>query len=304
MKAFFRVILLQGALLLASTISSFSSPTRPGFFIPDSIQSVTLTYKKVNNLILLPVRINDSVVVDLILDTGCRNLVLFGKQFQKLFTFQPGKQVQFSGLGSGEPLFGKLSLNNSVSIEAVLGRNIPVVVVPQRNIFGSYVHADGVIGYEVFSRFEIEIDPKLQQITFRPGQYATLSSEYSSVPIRIVDSRPLIDCEMVFTDDRKHLCDLMIDTGSILGLLLKTTDLDFIEDRGEYEILGRGFNGPIEGVRLMTSRLILKDLVLKSVPTGIIHSPWHNHASIGMNILKDYRIVLNYCEGYAGFKRI
>jgi hypothetical protein len=109
---------------------------------------------------------------------------------------------------------------------------------------------------------------------------------------------------MVFTKDRKHLCDLMIDTGSILGLLFKTTDLEFVGDREEFEMLGRGFNGPIEGVKLMMDRLILKDLVLRSVPTGIIHSPWHNHASIGMDILKDYKIVLNYCEGYAGFKRI
>jgi hypothetical protein len=39
------------------------------------------------------------------------------------------------------------------------------------------------------------------------------------------------------------------------------------------------------------------------VLTGIIASPWHNYASIGMDILKDYTLVLNYCKGYAGFRK-
>jgi hypothetical protein len=39
------------------------------------------------------------------------------------------------------------------------------------------------------------------------------------------------------------------------------------------------------------------------VPTGIVSSEWHNNASIGMDILKDYIVILNYCEAYACFKR-
>jgi len=303
MKAFLKVFAVLATLLLFTSILSFSSPTRSGFYIPDSLRSVTLRYKTVDNLIVLPVRINDSIVVDLILDTGCRNLVLFGKQFQKYFDFMPGHQVQFSGLGAGGPVFGKLALNNHVSIDAVAGHDIPVVVVPNRNLFGSYVNAHGVIGYDVFAKFEIEINPKLKQITFRPALIAELSDEFTAVPIRIVDSRPLIDCEVVFTKGQTHLCDLMIDTGSILGLLLKTTDIGSFSYKGYYETLGRGFNGPIEGFRLVTERLVLKDLVIKYVATGVIESSWHNHASVGMEILKNYTLVLNYCKGYAGFKR-
>ena len=51
-----------------------------GFFMPDELNEMTLHYKTYHNLILLPVTINDSVHVNLILDTGCRNLVLFGRR--------------------------------------------------------------------------------------------------------------------------------------------------------------------------------------------------------------------------------
>jgi len=302
MKAFFRILTLQAALILLS-ITVWSSPTKAGFYLPDSVQSVTLKYKLVNNLILLPVTINDTINLNLILDTGCRNLVLFGKRFQKLFTMQPGSRVQFSGLGEGNPVYGKLSLGNTVVLGEAIGNQIPVVVVPEQNLFGSYTQVHGVIGYDIFTKFEVELNPVLKEITLRPAATADLASNYNRVPIRIEDSRPLINCEVVLTKDHKHLCDLMIDTGSSLGLLLKTTEIENFEDQGSTTVLGRGFNGLIEGIKTNTKRLVLQDMVIESLATGIIHSTWHNYASIGMDVLKEYTVVLNYCKGYAGFRK-
>jgi hypothetical protein len=140
-------------------------------------------------------------------------------------------------------------------------------------------------------------------ITFRPASTATLSSEYIHVPIRISDARPIIDCRVVLDKNKTHVCDLMIDTGSTLALLLKTTDLENYSIRATTKILGRGLNGEIEGFETVTDRLELASLEMTNLQTGIIHSPWHNHASIGMSILKEYTFVLNYCKGYAGFKK-
>jgi hypothetical protein len=301
MKAFLKTLTLQTVLLLLST-SVWSSP-KAGFYLPDSVQSVTLKYKVINNLIILPVTINDSIQLNLILDTGCRNLVLFGKRYQKLFTLQPTSRVQFSGLGSGDPVYGRLSLNNTVSIGEAIGNNIPVVVVSDKNLFSSYVHVHGVIGYDIFTKFEVELNPVLKEITLRPAGNAELSSLYTRVPIRVVDSRPIIDCQVVFTKDKKHLCDLMIDTGSSLGLLLKTTMIENFKSEGSAEVLGRGFNGIIEGIRTVTKKLVLQEMEIASLSTGIIQSPWHNYASIGMDVLKEYTLVLNYCKGYAGFRK-
>ena len=125
------------AACLTTSIPACSTgwPFRSGFHLPDSVAALTLKYKTINNLILLPVRINDTLRVNLILDTGTRNIVLFGKRFQKYFKFEPSQQVQFSGLGSGNPVFGKLSINNEVSIQSVIGLDIPIVVVPNKNLF-------------------------------------------------------------------------------------------------------------------------------------------------------------------------
>src|SRR5687768_7707695 len=94
------------------TFSTQASETKAGFSLPDHISEVTFKFQSIQNLVVLPVIINDSIQVNLVLDTGCRNLVLFGKRFQRLFLTEPNQKVQFSGLGDGNPIHGNLSLNN------------------------------------------------------------------------------------------------------------------------------------------------------------------------------------------------
>ncbi|MEO7991710.1 MAG: pepsin/retropepsin-like aspartic protease family protein [Chryseolinea sp.] len=275
-----------------------------GFFMPDNLKEVTLRYKTYRNLIILPVTINDSIHVNLILDTGCRNLVLFGKRFQKLFAIDSEKKVKFSGLGSGKPVFGSLSLNNKISIDKVSGTKIPVVVVPERNVFAGTMKVDGVIGYDIFIKFEVELNPNEKLITFRPAFSSALASTYQHIPIRIEDSRPFLQSRISIDKD-VFAYSLMIDTGSSLGLLLKTTDDKHFNDynNNNLEVLGQGFNGMISGFKTKAKKLELEGFLLVSLPVGIIQSPWHNYASIGMDVLKGYSIVLNYCKEYIGFKK-
>lgn len=301
MNAFPRLISI---IVLALTISSSTKASpRAGFYLPDSLLQVTLTYRNINNLILLPVVINDSIHLNLILDTGCRNLVLFGRRFQKLFNAEPGKKIQFSGLGSGRAITGSLALNNRVTIGAVLGEHIPVVVIPNRNLFGSYPNIDGVIGYEVFTRFEIELNPVLQKITFRPGYSGSLPGGYTHIPLRIEDSRPIMDGHVIFDVNETQHFNLMIDTGSTLGLLLKTST-SAESAKGKRSILGRGFNGIMEGILRQSKKLIIHKMEIDMTETAVVYSSSDTHASLGMNVLKDYSLILNYSKSYAGLKKI
>ena len=107
MVSFIKIVFIFYCILPLTECLAKGSPIRSGFHLPDSMTSITFRYKTIKNLIMLPVRINDTLVVNLILDTGTRNIVLFGKRFQKYFTTQPNRPIQFSGLGSGKPVIGK-----------------------------------------------------------------------------------------------------------------------------------------------------------------------------------------------------
>ena len=278
-----------------------SSVATTGFSLPDSLNEFSIQYKTVDNLILLPVKINNNTEVNLILDTGCRNIVLFGKQFLNKLKWLPDQVVEFSGMGSGKNVKGKLSIENRVAIDKVKGENVPIVIVPTKNVFRDYIHIDGIIGYDIFLRFEIELNPAKQLITFRTSLNNSVPDGYSRIPISVVDSKPVIH-STILMEGQTITSDLIIDTGSTLGLLLKSTNKEKFRIYNQ-EIIGQGLNGVIKGRSTTTNTLRLPQYELNDVDTGIIHSPWHDYASIGMGILKEYSIILNYAQSYVCLKK-
>ena len=84
---------------------------------------------------------------------------------------------------------------------------------------------------------------------------------------------------------------------------MKTTDLKKFPKGNNKKILGRGLNGNVMGTETTASKLILNTFEILAITAGITQSDWHNYASVGMDIMKNYSIVLNYCKAYAGFKK-
>lgn len=300
MNTFLKVIILSLSLFL---FSRTASNARAGFSLADSLTEFTLTYKTADNLIILPVIVNDSITVNLILDTGCRNLVLFGKRFQAMFNYDHGRPIQFAGMGAGKPAAGMLSLNNSVSIGKVLGEGIPIVVVPEKNFTAKFHQVHGIIGYEIFSRFEIQINPLKQSITFRSSLNNYVPEGFTKIPIKISDSKPLINSTIHIANETL-LQDLLLDTGSSLELLIKSTEIKTFNALKKQYTLGRGLNGTVNGLLTIADDLSMGDYNIKNLNAGIIHSSQHNYASIGMGALKDYVIIINYSQSYTCLKKI
>ncbi|HEY8938434.1 MAG TPA: aspartyl protease family protein [Cyclobacteriaceae bacterium] len=283
--------------------SALASKKRIGFYMSDSICETSMTFRSINHLVILSVTINNDIHVNLVMDTGCRNLVLFGKKFQNRFTYEPSRDVQFSGLGNGKAIHGKLSLGNKISVGAIQGEGIPVVVVPSKNLFQYVDDVDGVIGYDLFLRFEVEINSMTHRISFRPALLTNMPEGYTKIPMRIDDSRPILSSSILLNSNN-HVCDLMIDTGSSLALLLKTTDIEKFKMLHRAQPVGRGLNGVVEGYDVTVDRLMIPGYEMNSLRASIIESSWHNYASIGMEILKDYAVIINYCKEYIGLKKL
>jgi len=294
--------LLQTIVLLLYTCC-YGSPNS-GFCLPDSVKELTVKFISVRNLIVLPVTINESITVNLILDTGCRNLVLFGKNFADLLQTDPAREIQFSGLGSGKPLKAKLSLNNTVGIGDITGHQLPIIVVSEKNLFTGLKNVQGIIGYDVFLKFEIEINSANRTITFRPGSTAMLPAGFAAIPLAIVDSKPVMSAAKFYGKSTVVEFDLIIDTGSSLGILLMTTQPDVFNPGLPQSVIGQGLNGLMTGYETVLRKMDIDGFEFPTVRIGVIEADDTNHASIGMDILKDYIVIINYCKAYAGFRRV
>ena len=277
--------------------------TPHGFYLPEPIEQVTIRYTCVNNLIVLPLVINGKIPVNLILDTGTRNIVLFGKRFEKLLQFVPDRKVQFLGMGSGKPVYGKLSIDNQVELTSLIGEKIALVVVPNKNVFVNTPKVDGIIGYDIFQRFEVEIDPRQKLITFRSPASKFVPPGFTQIPMRIENTKPIIDSEFLLESGVNLNTSLMIDTGSQLTFLLKTTN-EVLLNSYSPELLGFGMSGSIEGIKAMAETINLAGIKFQNRSTGIILSAWHNYGSIGMGVLKEYTLIINYAGAYACLKKL
>ena len=94
----------------------------------------------------------------------------------------------------------------------------------------------------------------------------------------------------------------MLDTGSALGLLIRSSDEVFFSG-APLQVVGRGLNGNVKGTVKWARKLVLDTLEINIPDINICKSLWATHGSVGMAIIKDYTIVLNYCKGYAWFKK-
>lgn len=142
--------------------SIFSDSTKNN----DSLE-VSLQYRTRNHLVIIPVKINDTLKVNLILDAQCKSVILFGKRYHKLLEATRQK----SGLQENKLSDSKIeyiSLNNKISVGGMLNENMPIVVMPNINALNFFTSVNGVIGYDFLSRFDVSIDRKTSTITFRP----------------------------------------------------------------------------------------------------------------------------------------
>lgn len=303
MKTFFKRMTHQVTILFLICGNLLYATTPHGFYLPEPIEQVTIRYTCVNNLIVLPLVINGNIPVNLILDTGTRNIVLFGKRFEKLLQFVPDRKIQFLGMGGGAPVYGRLSIDNQVELTSLIGERIALVVVPNKNVFINTPKVDGIIGYDIFQRFEVEIDPQRKMISFRSPKSRFAPAGFTHIPMRIENTKPIIDSEFLLQGGINLNTNLMIDTGSQLSFLLKTTDESLLQSSYP-EVLGFGMSGTIQGIKILAQSITMSGISFQNQSTGIILSSWHNYGSIGMGILKEYALVINYTGAYAGLKRL
>ena len=303
-KKFFRIYAV-GALMACSCTAYGTANPSSGFFLPDSVIEFNLKYKTANNnLIVLPFIINDSIKVNLILDTGTRNIVLFGKQFSDQFKTETSRPVHLAGMGTGKPTSGVVSLGNSFVMGSLIGKNVPVVLVRKKSIYFSGCKVDGIIGYDIFSRFEVQVDARQNLITFRSAKIKHIPSNFVQLPIRVEATKPLLDANITMPDGTNLGTALMIDTGADLDVLLKTTNKALIS-KNESITLGVGLNGSIIGNYIFSQGIKINGYVLSSkLPLGVVYSPWHDYGSLGMNTLKQYIVIINYPGSYICLRKL
>src|SRR5260221_731165 len=233
-------------------LSTFVHGQNLGFAITEGHSKVKIPIEVYNNLIIVPEVLNGKLPLKFILDTGVRTTILTEKAFSDFLHLSYARKYSIGGAGGVKFIDAYITNNVSIDMPGVHGEGHAMLVLDQdylelRNYLGTDVH--GILGYELFSRFVVQIDYETKSLTLMlPGRFKS-HRKYEELAITVQDTKPYLVTTVNISDSSRLQAKLLIDTGASHGLLLDPESDTAIQvpSQNITSIIGRGLGGVIEG---------------------------------------------------------
>ncbi len=280
-----------------------------GFSLADDKKKVTIPIEVYNNLVVVPVVLNGALPLKFIVDTGVRTAILTQKTFTDILNLSYSRKYTISGPGGEQIIDAYITNNVSLELPGVMGRGHALLVLGEdylelRNYLGTDVH--GILGYELFSRFIVQIDYDKKQLTLIQPKRFRKKRKFQSIPIKIEDTKPYITTSVVLSNGTQLTAKLLVDSGASHGLMLEpTSDRRItVPDSSVSSIIGRGLGGEIMGKvgRIDRLRLGTYDIpgVITSFPDpnsyfdSLKLGATKRNGAVGGEVLSRFTVIFNF----------
>ncbi|WKN33388.1 aspartyl protease family protein [Porifericola rhodea] len=277
------------------------------------IKRVEIPFEMHSNLIVVPVQINEGEEeLKFILDTGVRTAILTNDLYVEGIPSPNDRVIHLLGAGKEGQVSAFVSNNVSFTLpEGVEAEGNAMLVLQEDylqldNHLGVRIH--GILGYELFSRFVVEVDYSTQNLILHRPEHFKPRRSYRELDMTIEDTKPyLSNLQLQINDSVYVQVKLMVDTGASHSLLLNTGSHPRIKvpDKRLEGYLGRGLSGEIYGAMARVDNLKMADYELEGIITSFpedsslllpSQSRTLHNGNIGGSILKRFRVVFDYAN--------
>ncbi len=315
MRIYLNIIRILAFLLILTGLSaSLTYAQRLGFEFKKNQRRVHIPFEVYNNLIVIPVSLNHTLPLRFILDTGIRTAILTERIFGDMLNIAYTRKISIKGPGNEKQVEALIASNVTIEIPGIIGRGQAILVLEEdylqlENYLGTKVH--GILGYEIFSRFVVDINYKSKHIIIHdPARYRPKKS-FREVPIVIQDTKPYLFSEVKIDSSTCLEAKLMVDTGASHAVLFELdSNKNSMPTKNVETTLGRGLGGEIRGHLARIDRLSLEDFDFDGV---IASYPDQEHyldslvinrdGTLGGEVLNRFRVVFNYSENKMYLKK-
>ncbi|PWJ44681.1 aspartyl protease family protein [Sediminitomix flava] len=270
-----------------------------------------IPFKLINNLIIIPVCINDSDSLNFILDSGASFTLLSNAALAQSLGVQKVRSYSLKGLGNNFNLTAWTSTSNKVELPYIEGYNqdiiFPEIDLKLGENMGIPIH--GVIGYGVFNDFIVRINyfKKYLQLYkrsyYQQKKQDKFRKKYDAFPISIEGRRAYIESYLLSNTDSQRV-KLLIDSGSshLLSLFKESSKNISIPEKSTYTFLGTGIGGNILGHIAKSKSTLFENINMGDVYISYPDSNFINYqlikndrnGSIGANFLRHFDVVIDY----------
>lgn len=330
MKNHFLIFEIENNILVVRDYTPMEDHTlydEKGHFIPPNLgfrftnqkkKAITLKFKSASNLIIIPVRVNESDTLNFILDTGVRNPIVTELPYVKKLNLNYLRPVEIMGLGGKLPLTAYRSGGNIIELDGLIAKNQDVQMIINEDfqvsqILGIPVH--GLIGFNIFRDFIVRIDYVHSKITlYNPDRYKYRKSKRDiTYPLHFEGTKPYIYTNIVQDDFSKLRVKLLVDTGASDALWLATESSKDIKipQKNIRSFLGKGLSGELHGHKGRITGIDIGHVPLfepiVSYPdtffTSKVNFDKNRNGTLGAEVLRRFSVVIDYPNKKITFRK-
>lgn len=276
------------------------------FRINNGKDQITVPFELVNNLVIVPLEIN-GLELSFLVDTGVDATILFSLGSQDTLDLKNTESIMLRGLGEGEPIKALKSSGNEVRLGEAVNKNKIIYLVFDHpldlsNRMGIPVH--GIIGYDLFRDFVIEIDYLKKRLVIYdpeayPGQKCRNCDELDLIFHR---NKPYVNISGKINGKTLPL-SLLVDSGSGDALWLFENDQGIALPRDHFrDFLGYGISGSVYGSRSRIEGINFGKyelpLVTASFPDTLYYKGIEiyekRNGSVGSQVLSRFQLTIDY----------
>jgi predicted aspartyl protease len=271
--------------------------------VPQGRGSYRIPFEVTNNLVVLQGSINNSKPLFLLLDTGASGSVINESRAKELGLNLEGQTKAATGNGPVEASFVR---GVTLDVSGIEFPNLTLTSIRLSGLeagFGRPV--DGILGYEIFNRFVVEIDYISKIVTLHDPKSYKYSGSGQPIPLIIKDNRPFVRGKIMQVGAKAAEGNFEFDIGQVGAItlgesftseheLLKFTRKTLQTNTGS--ILAGRTNAQIGRIqKLQLGRFIIQNAFTTFVSGNSGEEDTTDYAGlIGAEILRRFKVTIDY----------
>lgn len=293
--------------ILVQSSALHAQDTRKYIFGDDFKRSVRFNFSRVQNFIILDVKLENALPTKFIFDTGSEYTIIIKKELAYLLDMDYFKSIPLYGSDLSQQIFAFISRNARLNIEDELLVQSNVLVLEEDflhldEMLGLQIH--GILGSNVFNRYVLHINNRRSYIEFIKKDHFQPDEDFHQIPISINKNKPYLTTTVRSGGDVEQELKFLIDSGSAIPLLIYNNTMDHLK-LPETLIpgnLGVGLGGNLTGHMGKIDAFEFGEFEFKNIVTSfqeleidsIGHLYLNRNGLVGNSLLSRFDVYIDY----------
>ena len=287
------------------SIITFSFILVPVFFsvsAKEQAEALVQVPFEFNGRVIIPLRVNDSRKLNIILDSGMGHeaLGLLHSELGEELGLEYVQTIRVGGAGSGEPKTANIATGAKISLSEINIHWVTVVVNEESR--EESIHTDdGLIGSLIFSSYVVEIDfDRSLLYLYDPAEFES-EKGWEEIPLIMERNAAFLETSITLDGKTQIPVRLLVDLGARHALALSVDPAKKIipPENAIENLLGTGVRGDVFGpqgriVGLTLGSYIINDVIVGFADKDSIPLPASCDGNLGVGTLRRFNIIFDY----------